>query len=501
MSHYPGPARSDRDRFLDGVPAHLGLIQEAKVELERDPVEAAAALRRFASFVAEEAAHVGLEDVAAAALELSSAATFDLETRISVLEAALGSHLRQEEARVEILIVEDEPTSALLARSVLEASGRSIHVVRTAEKARRELQDRHVDLLILDLILPDADGRHLLMELSRELDARRTPVIVLTAKGSATTRAECFAYGARAFLEKPFKGEDLARIVTDVLKQGNTAADPIAELPDRIQIRDTFLRMQADRVVNGGLVLAIVETDPRSRGWDDEGRVPREIRNLHARVAAAVQDGLSLGDVVGQWGVNELIVLFSGREAEACVRVLEHAQGRIEPGGRSFAAGVTDVGEDALFEDAVSWASRLVNEARLSADVGILHTTLAKTRPPFVLVVEDDPVTASLLHHRFERSGFEVEVQEDGLRGLEAVRRALPDLLILDIRLPGMDGFEILSRMNDEGMTENVRTIVLTGLGRESDVSRAFSLGADDYLVKPFSPVELLARALRLIRR
>jgi DNA-binding response OmpR family regulator len=64
-----------------------------------------------------------------------------------------------------------------------------------------------------------------------------------------------------------------------------------------------------------------------------------------------------------------------------------------------------------------------------------------------------------------------------------------------------MDGFEILSRMKEEGMTENVRTIVLTGLGREADVTRAFSLGADDYLVKPFSPVELTARALRLVRR
>jgi DNA-binding response OmpR family regulator len=137
----------------------------------------------------------------------------------------------------------------------------------------------------------------------------------------------------------------------------------------------------------------------------------------------------------------------------------------------------------------------------MTDDAAILHTTLSKTRAPFVLVVEDDPITASLLRHRFERSGFDVELHDDGLRGLDAIRRTLPDLLILDIRLPGMDGFEILSRMKEEGMTENVRTIVLTGLGREADVTRAFSLGADDYLVKPFSPVELTARALRLVRR
>ena len=199
--------------------------------------------------------------------------------------------------------------------------------------------------------------------------------------------------------------------------------------------------------------------------------------------------------------MSELVILFSGRDAKACVRVLERAQERVEPGARSFVAGLTEVAPDALFEDAVSWASRLVSEARMSVDGGILHTTLSKTRAPFALIVEDDPITASPVRHRLERSGFEVEHQENGLEALEAIRRALPDLVVLDIRLPGMDGFEILSRMHDEGMTKSVRTIVLTGLGKESDVARAFSLGADDYLVKPFSPVELTARALRLVRR
>ena len=390
-------------------------------------------------------------------------------------------------------------------RASLEGDGRTIYVVGTAKEARAVLEGHEIDLVVLDLILPDADGRHLLMELSREVDPARTSVVVLTAKGTPTTRAECFAYGASAFLEKPLDPGALGTVAADLLNRGRAGrhqASPIAELPDRLQVRDVFLRVQVKRQeMDALLVLALVETDPGGRGWDEEGRVPRELQDLHGRVAAVLQEGLSPGDVVGRWGVSELVVLFSGREAEACVRVLERAQERVEPGARSFVAGVTDVAEDALFEDAVSWASRLVSEARMSADGGILHTTLAKTRAPFVLVVEDDPITASLVQHRLERSGFEVEHEDNGLRGIEAIRRTLPDLVILDIRLPGMDGFEILSRMSDEGMTENVRTIILTGLGRESDVARAFALGADDYLVKPFSPVELTARALRLVRR
>lgn len=136
----------------------------------------------------------------------------------------------------------------------------------------------------------------------------------------------------------------------------------------------------------------------------------------------------------------------------------------------------------------------------MSTGSGILHTTLTKSRPHFALVVEDDPITASLVTHRLGRSGFEVDHYENGVEALEAIRRVVPDLVVLDIRLPGMDGFEILARMKAGESTQNVRTVILTGMGRESDVARAFELGADDYIVKPFSPVELTARVLRLVR-
>ena len=510
MSDPAPPAHRDRERFLKRLPTHLDLIRKVRSELETDPANAAEALRRFATFVADEAARLEfgeIEGVARVLAEGTSSEAAALSTTLSQIDRleSLMVELVPPEELVQILIVEDEATSVLLAKRALEGEGRAVRVVQTAAAARAGLHEQPPDLVVLDLILPDADGRHLLMEISRDLGSARPSVVVVTASGTPTTRAECFAYGASAFLEKPLDPETLRRVASDVLNRSRAKAnkaDRVAELPDRVQVRDAFLHIQARREESGDpLVLALVETDPSGLGWDQEGRVPRELRDLHGRVAATVQEGLSPGDTVGRWGVSELVVLFSGREPEACVRVLERAQERIEAGARSFVAGVTEVAENALFEDAVSWASRLVSEARMTADAGILHTTLAKTRAPFVLVVEDDPITASLLMHRFSRSGFEVEHHDNGLRGLEAIRRTLPDLVILDIRLPGMDGFEILSRMNDEGVTQDVRTIVLTGLGRESDVARAFALGADDYLVKPFSPVELTARALRLVRR
>jgi len=501
MSDSSGPIQRGRERFVRGAPAHLEALRRVRAELKTNPVEARGALLRVSGFIAREAELSGLESVARKARRVSEDEVA-APTAIAALEAAL-EELVAGISTARILIVEDDPASALLARTALEGEGRTLDVAATAAEARRALAAHPADLMVLDLVLPDADGRHLLMELSRDLDSASTAVVVVTAKGTPATRAECFAYGARAFLEKPIDVNALRSVASDVLaidtarREDDTAPiDP----PDRVRVRDAFLRMRSLLEAGVPMVLALVDVDPSQRGWDEDGRMPAELTDQYRRVAAALQESLQPGDVMRRWGVSEIVVLFQGREAEACVRVLERAQARVGSQERAFFAGVTAVQDGALFEDAISWASRLASEARLSEDAGILRTTLAKSRAPFALVVEDDPITASLLKHRLERSGFEVEHHDNGLRGLEAIRRTLPDLVILDIRLPGMDGFEILSRMKAEGVTKNVRTIVLTGLGRESDVSRAFGLGADDYIVKPFSPVELTARALRLVR-
>lgn len=501
MPDTAGHAPRSPERFLSHVPAHLEVLREARAELAQDPDEARDAIRRVSTFIAEQAEAVGLPAVAEAARRVVSAGIEDsalIEDLERALERLSGG---VEDAR--ILIVEDDPSSALLTRTAVEPLAAVIEQAGTAAEAREILDDHRVDLIILDLVLPDADGRHLLMELSRDTNPAGTAVIVLTAKGSTATRAECFAYGASAFLEKPLDLDVLRSTAADLLAAAvgrRGGSDPLAALPDRTQVREAFLRMQAGRK-GEPMTLALVEADVESAGWDEEGRMPADVRERYVRLASVLRDSLGAGDVVGRWGISELVLLLLGREPEACVRLLERARAKLDSGPRPFLAGVAQVSEDALFEDAVSWADSLLSETRMSTEASILHTTLATTRPPFALIVEDDPITASLLLHRLERSGFEVEHYDNGLRGLEAIRRTLPDLLILDIRLPGMDGFEILARMKAEGLTTNVRTMVLTGLGRESDVSRAFGLGAEDYLVKPFSPIELTARALRLVRR
>jgi len=116
-----------------------------------------------------------------------------------------------------------------------------------------------------------------------------------------------------------------------------------------------------------------------------------------------------------------------------------------------------------------------------------------------ILVVEDNPDLAYGLRNNLEIEGYEVDVVEDGTQGLARARVGGPDLIILDLMLPGMDGYRVLRALRDEG--RRMPVLILTARGEEADKVRGLRLGADDYVTKPFGVLELLARVEALLRR
>jgi len=116
-----------------------------------------------------------------------------------------------------------------------------------------------------------------------------------------------------------------------------------------------------------------------------------------------------------------------------------------------------------------------------------------------VLIIEDNPDLAYGLRNNLEIEGYEVEVAADGARGLERARAARPQLVILDLMLPEMDGFRVLRALRAEELSMPV--LILTARGEEADKVRGLKLGADDYVTKPFGLLELLARVEALLRR
>ncbi len=115
-----------------------------------------------------------------------------------------------------------------------------------------------------------------------------------------------------------------------------------------------------------------------------------------------------------------------------------------------------------------------------------------------ILVVEDEPMVAEVVERYLRRDGHEVTLAFDGRAACQEFERSLPDLVVLDLMLPGMDGLEVFRRLREASATP---VIMLTARGNESDRLRGLDLGADDYVTKPFSPRELASRVRAVLRR
>ena len=121
--------------------------------------------------------------------------------------------------------------------------------------------------------------------------------------------------------------------------------------------------------------------------------------------------------------------------------------------------------------------------------------------PPLVLIVEDEPAQTELLRYNFDKTGFRTITATDGEEGVLLARERRPDLIVLDWMLPELSGIEVCRQLKRDAEVRQIPIMMLTARGEETDKVRGLDTGADDYVVKPYSVNELLARARALLRR
>lgn len=118
-----------------------------------------------------------------------------------------------------------------------------------------------------------------------------------------------------------------------------------------------------------------------------------------------------------------------------------------------------------------------------------------------ILIVEDEPDVVEVVRYNLARDGYRIESAGSGREGLEKARREKPDLVVLDLMLPEIDGLEVCRILKAEAETSHIPVLMLTARGEESDIVAGLELGADDYITKPFSPRVLTARVKAVLRR
>jgi DNA-binding response OmpR family regulator len=122
-------------------------------------------------------------------------------------------------------------------------------------------------------------------------------------------------------------------------------------------------------------------------------------------------------------------------------------------------------------------------------------------RRPTILVADDEEDLRELVTYRLTRSGYQVIGAGDGQEALDLAAERTPDLMVLDVMMPKLDGYELTRRVRAEETLRSIPVILLTARSQESDIDRGFEVGADDYLKKPFNPDELVARVRAVLGR
>ena len=116
-----------------------------------------------------------------------------------------------------------------------------------------------------------------------------------------------------------------------------------------------------------------------------------------------------------------------------------------------------------------------------------------------IVLAEDEPQIARLIEFKLEKEGYEVTWKENGEEALKAIKTDKPDLILLDVMMPVMDGYEVLRRLKEDENLKSIPVVMLTARAQERDVVKGIDLGAEDYITKPFHPAELLARVKRIL--
>ena len=117
-----------------------------------------------------------------------------------------------------------------------------------------------------------------------------------------------------------------------------------------------------------------------------------------------------------------------------------------------------------------------------------------------IVLAEDEPQIARLIQFKLQKEGFEITWKDNGADALESVKEIKPDLVLLDVMMPVMDGYQVLKKIKEDENLKQIPVIMLTAKGQERDVVKGFDLGSEDYIVKPFRPAELVSRIKKILK-
>lgn len=421
-----------------------------------------------------------------------------------------------------IQVIDDDVSMLIVLKDALEANGWMVIACTETEKAIEQYFDLHPDCIIVDYHLK-SNGLQLLDEIHK---LKFVPTIMTSMDYSREIRMDAFRNGADDFIQKPFDIEEFVVRVNRQLQRKQifdttVLLDELTQVYNRRFLKEIFNRSinELDRSKTP-FSIALLDIDLFKNINDSYGHLVGD--QVLKSFAQYLKENIRSTDYVFRYGGEEFAILFADCNDKEAVDILsrmlkDFSQHVFNSGTNSFqitfSGGVFFVNDPQVsLTNALKSADEALYKAKeqgrsrvLSSNVmvpGLVKHILN------VSVVDDDAIVRTMLVKvlqtmKFDQNTLNIQSFEDGLKFFQSNR--LDDsgehFLILDGVMPVMDGLEILQKVKQRKDKDRISVLMLTGRKSENDIARALKLGADDYVTKPFSILELQARIQRLIQR
>jgi two-component system cell cycle response regulator len=410
-----------------------------------------------------------------------------------------------------VLVIEDDPMNMKLMRSLLGIGGYHVLEAAEAETGLRMAAETHPDLILMDIHLPGLDGLSATRRLKEIPQLAEIPVIALTGLAMEGDREKAFAAGCQDYISKPINTRNFLDNLGSLMMPSKQVTNAAAQPPRTTRRTYSRILVVDDDPMNVKLVVGILKKGGYEALTAFDGHEAMAIVHEH-------QPDLILLDIMMP-GIDGYQVAhrLKGDPATAGIPIimitaLKDTENRVrglECGADEFLTKPVNAAELLARSKSMLKLKRYQDQLRLR-----MHPELAiggramipENRPPagrqaHVLLVEDDEKDRRLLAGQIENQDCHLTLACDGETALQKIMAGGIDLVLLDIFLPGIDGFEVCQKIKAQRETRDVQVVLITCLNDLEGKVKGMELGADDYLVKPVDKRELAARTRALLNK
>ena len=418
--------------------------------------------------------------------------------------------------RGKILLVDDDVSILQLLENALTMEGYTVYICDDSASALDIIAFARPDVTILDIKMPGINGYELLKEIKSKSEYCDMYVIFLSAINNIDDKIKGMKSGADDYITKPFIIDEVIARVETVLRRSNNYRDKIFkdDLTDAYsryyfsqRIQEEIERYKRNQTV---FSIAFIDLDHFKLINDKYGHQTGDV--VLKELVTYLSGHIRKCDSLYRYGGEEFIVLLPDTPKSKAYSVIdrlrkEFAQKLICVGGTAiyttFSAGIMQVNDkEVTGEQIISYADKAMYRAKnLGRNCVVVYSNEMSMKgfKKTLLLVDDENTILKLLRDRLSNIGYNIVTAGDGNSAIKLTGEIHPDAVILDIILPDIDGFEVCRQIKENAATCTTKVIMLSKKKEKRNIAKGLYSGADDYLTKPFSMVELEARIMRAL--